>query len=472
MCITHRTLLERKLFEALLLFMAKPQNIILIVADSLRYDSINNGIETGLPYTEKHSTKFTEARSAGCWTLPATASLFTGLLPHEHGATSQSRKLVKEASTLAEKLKADGYKTYQVTANVATTEIFGLDRGFDEVHKIWNLVKPQFKKVLRLAVLAGKPRVRKMLLSKDKIVNDLSQDLTVGNCWVQNTFEDSFEVARSIIQKNENKNEKSFVFINMMESHFPYHIGPTFKLSQKGIRNKTKEVKGLYHMLNQSFLKKDKDYIRPEVAEIIKKRQLESWKILQTKLDNYIQELHQDKNNLVVFCSDHGDNFGDQEWYYHFSNVTDAGNKVPLYWLDNDSKNARIISTPVSARFIQNSILKKCGLPYGQGTLFEESQINLPILQSYWYNNNGKTMDKFIYNQFCFIQDKIRFVYKKNTWHSARITENGIEPKFQPMPYGTNPINEMVKDTERKAMLLKNLDEFNHFQKQRLPKIG
>ena len=449
--------------------LTKPQNIILIVADSLRYDSINKGLESGLPYTEKHSTKFTEARSAGCWTLPATASLFTGLLPHQHGATSQSRRLNNEATTLAEKLKADGYKTYQVTANVATTEIFGLDKGFDEVHKIWSLVQPKFKKVLRLAVLAGKPRVRKMLMSKDKIVNELAEDLTVGNCWVQNTFEDSFELARSIIQKNENKNEKSFVFINMMEAHFPYHIGPTFKLSQKGLRNKTKEIQGLYHMLNQSFLKKDKPYIRPEIAAIIKNRQHESWKILQTKLDQYIQELHQDKNNLVVFCSDHGDNFGDQEWFYHFSNVTDAGNKVPLYWLDNESKNAQTITNPVSSRFIQNSILKKCELPYGEGTLFEENQINLPILQSYWYNNSGKTMDKFIYNQFCFVQDQTRYVFKNNHWLSAPITTNEIEPVFKPLSIGTDPINEFVFDTERKAMLLKNLEEFNHFQIKWLP---
>ena len=182
--------------------MSKPQNIILIVADSLRYDSIHSGVNPGLAYTEAHGTKFTEARSAGCWTLPATASLFTGLMPHEHGATSQTRKLSADSVTLAEKLQADGFKTYQVTANVATTEIFGLDRGFDEVHKIWGLVQPKFKKTLRFAVLAGKPRVRKMLMSRDSLVNDLSEDLTVGNCWVQNTFEDSFAVARNIIKKN------------------------------------------------------------------------------------------------------------------------------------------------------------------------------------------------------------------------------------------------------------------------------
>jgi len=449
--------------------VSKPQNIILIVADSLRYDSIHSGVNPGLAYTEAHGTKFTEARSAGCWTLPATASLFTGLMPHEHGATSQTRKLSADSVTLAEKLQADGFKTYQVTANVATTEIFGLDRGFDEVHKIWGLVQPKFKKTLRFAVLAGKPRVRKMLMSRDTLVNDLSEDLTVGNCWVQNTFEDSFGVARNIIKKNEQKNERSFVFINMMESHFPYHIGPTFKLSQKGIKNKSKEVKGLYHLLNQSFLKKDKEYIQPQIADIIQKRQHESWNILQQKLDQYIQELHQDKNNLVIFCSDHGDNFGDQEWYYHFSNVTDAGNKVPLYWMDNESKSPRIINTPISSRFIQNSILEKCGLDHAIGTLFSEEQITLPILQSYWYNNNGKTMDKFIFNQFCFVQDKMRYAYKNGNWSGARISENAIEPKFEPLPVGFDPIEETVIDLERKTLLIKSLKEFNAFQKDLLP---
>ncbi|HAE30753.1 MAG TPA: hypothetical protein DCF89_06535, partial [Flavobacteriales bacterium] len=98
--------------------VSKPQNIILIVADSLRYDSMHLGTAPGLSYAESHGTKFTEARSAGCWTLPATASLFTGLMPHEHGATSQTRKLSEHAPTLAERLQLDGFKTYQVTANV------------------------------------------------------------------------------------------------------------------------------------------------------------------------------------------------------------------------------------------------------------------------------------------------------------------------------------------------------------------
>ena len=90
-------------------------------------------------------------------------------------------------------------------------------------------------------------------------------------------------------------------------------------------------------------------------------------------------------------------------------------------------------------------------------------------MQSYWYDNNGKTMDKFIYNQFCFAQDKTRYVYKNGNWSGARITENSIEPKFEPLPTGVHPIQETVSDLERKSFLIKSLAEFNSFQKDLLP---
>jgi arylsulfatase A-like enzyme len=66
-----------------------PRNIIYLIADSLRHDSVYGEGGTGLNYMEEKGIQFTEARSAGCWTLPATAGLFTGMLPHEHGATEQ-----------------------------------------------------------------------------------------------------------------------------------------------------------------------------------------------------------------------------------------------------------------------------------------------------------------------------------------------------------------------------------------------
>ena len=63
--------------------MAKPRNVILIVADSLRYDAVYHDGGLGIPYLENNGTQFTNARSAACWTLPATTSMFTGMMPHE-----------------------------------------------------------------------------------------------------------------------------------------------------------------------------------------------------------------------------------------------------------------------------------------------------------------------------------------------------------------------------------------------------
>ena len=59
----------------------RPNHIVLIVADSLRYDSVYQGEGPGVPYMEKHATQFANASSPACWTLPATASIFTGELP-------------------------------------------------------------------------------------------------------------------------------------------------------------------------------------------------------------------------------------------------------------------------------------------------------------------------------------------------------------------------------------------------------
>jgi arylsulfatase A-like enzyme len=442
--------------------MGKPKNIILIVADSLRFDSVYGSRNIGMPYAQKHAKQFTAARSAGCWTLPATASLFTGKMPHEHGATSQSRKADDSLPTLAEKLKAQGYYTAQVTANVVTTEIFGLDKGFDAVHKIWQTITPHFKKAMRLLVLLGKPRVRNMLTSKDKIMNQLSEDLEVGNCWMQNTFEDTFDKAKDILQQN--KDGKNFLFLNLMESHFPYHIGPNFKLSAEGWYQKLKEMAGLYHMLNQSFLTKDKEFIHHKTLSVLKARQQESWKILQQKLDEFIQELHQDKDTLVVFCADHGDNFGDQHWVYHFSNVTDAGNRVPLLWLDHEDREGERMDKPVSSRFIHQSILDACGLPFEEGTLFKSPEHNFPILQSFWYNNHEKTLDKYRYNQLCFIDGDMRYAYRKQEWFAAPVGElHQDEPLFQSIGKSVDPLKECALDSAQKKHLEETLHNFKEF---------
>jgi hypothetical protein len=449
--------------------LARPRNIIVLVVDSLRYDSANKG-GLRLPYAEANATQFTEARSAGCWTLPATTSLFTGKMPHEHGATSQTRGFKPELPTLAEQLKQAGYNTYQCTANVATTNIFGLDRGFDQVNKIYENVIPRYPKMLNLALMLGKPRMRRLVLSREFMFQRMASDFRMGIAWTQSCQQETFDFARQTIATNEAKGEGSFLFLNLMEAHFPYHVAPTFKLTAEGLVDKYRESMALFHTLNQTFLKRGESPVLPRIENLLKSRQEKSWGMLRNPVDEFIKEMHQDKDNLVVFCSDHGDNFGDQDWIYHFSNVNDAGNRVPLLWLDHEERTPRTLNHPVSSRYVYDDILARVGVKTGGETLFKESSANLPMLQSYWYNNDQKTLPQFKFNQLCFVQGKDRFVYRDDVnrnyrWMHAPIQApaDAAEPFFQPVAANFDPIEEVVTDIERKAYLKQSFSEFRQF---------
>ncbi len=50
----------------------------------------------------------------------------------------------------------------------------------------------------------------------------------------------------------------------------------------------------------------------------------------------------------------------------------------------------------VSARFMHNDILRAAGLNDEGKTLMEEREDNLPMLESFWYDNEGHTLPKYM----------------------------------------------------------------------------
>lgn len=440
----------------------KPRNIILMIADSLRYDTVYDaGI--GMPYVQKCATQFTEMRSGGCWTLPATASLFTGMLPHEHGATAQTRSIRSDVPTLAEQMKAAGYKTYQVTANVATTNIFGLDRGFDEILPVWKIMKIQAKIPAMIFALISKPRLRKKFLAGDFISKKMSEDFEAAKVWAQSTYPIVFEKARQIIKENEQKGERSFIFLNLMETHFPYHISDDVKLDSFWIWNKIKEVMDMFKFSNQKFLAKGKQDLSPQRLLQIFSRQRRAWKRLAPVADEFCRELHENTGNLVVFGADHGENFGDEDWNYHFSNVTDAGNKVPMFWLDHNSHEPRTVSNLSSARHLYNSLLRAVGQSNNAPSVFHEPEHSLAISESFWYNCDGKTQPHYKFNQFSFIYNDHRFLWKNGNWFQAPFHASYEKPDYQPIPGNANPVEEMVHEKELKIYLKDTIRKFEEF---------
>ena len=121
-------------------------NLILLVVDALRADRLSsNGYELettpGLDLLAAAGAAFPSTMAASSWTLPAHASLFTGLYPSRHGAYSRSSQLGHSSPTLAEILARNGYYTLSIYANPLLGSDTGLDRGFDAALGVGNRQK-------------------------------------------------------------------------------------------------------------------------------------------------------------------------------------------------------------------------------------------------------------------------------------------------------------------------------------------
>lgn len=449
----------------------RPQNILFIVADSLRYDSVvaDDREHFGVPYIGNHGTYFSQARSSGSWTLPATASMFTGLLPHEHGATSQTRMIGESLPTLAEQMREAGYTTIQVTANPVTTHIFGLDRGFDRVDRVWKQAMQRHTPFDTMLAILAKARVRRKLFTdtEDFVMGRMSDDIEAARAWMQSNAELQFDQTREYIEDCNRRGEPVFVFVNLMETHFPYHIDDTFRTSRSEWVEKLRELYSLFHYVNQTRLIDEKEYVAADMLDVLRKRQQRAWARLAPKVDEFVREMHEGTDNFVLFCSDHGDNFGEQGWQYHFSNVTDAGNRVPIWFLRPGQEESRRIDERVSLRDVYGTLLTESGVSDSADlvNLLESPERSESLLESYWYNRDGKTLDKYRFNQFAFVHDEQKYIRRNDEWLESEIANGSPESGFKPLSPGTNPIEEIEIAEERRSYIRKRFHEYDVFSK-------
>jgi choline-sulfatase len=128
----------------------RPRGIVLFLVDTLRADRLSTYGHTARtsPQLDRLAARgvvFEQAWSSAPWTLPATASLLTGLDRTGHGAgldgewrdlsTQLPRGLSAEVATLAERLTDQGWRCEAFVTNPFVG--FGLERGFErfEMHQ-------------------------------------------------------------------------------------------------------------------------------------------------------------------------------------------------------------------------------------------------------------------------------------------------------------------------------------------------
>jgi arylsulfatase A-like enzyme len=111
-------------------------NVVVIMLDTVRADHLScygyaRPTTPHLDALARQGVLFEHAVAPTSWTLPALASVLTGLLPHQHGADWHAA-MASEPLSLAEILKARGYETAAFNANQDFGLAgWGLDQGFE-----------------------------------------------------------------------------------------------------------------------------------------------------------------------------------------------------------------------------------------------------------------------------------------------------------------------------------------------------
>ena len=264
---------------------AKPPHVLIFLVDTLRADRLgcygyDRPTSPNIDRFAAGAVRFEHAVAQSSWTRPSTASILTGLYPHNHGARSRNHVLARDVAYLPEVLRSIGYRALGVSSNSIAGPTFGFRRGFSHFKQLpENLSSPG----IHIPVW--------------RVVNETLE-------WLERIGpEDSF-----------------FVFMHAMDPHAPYYPpephrsrfapdAPAGALGKNMGRLQPFEIPHLSDLYDAEIAAVDEHFGR--LLEELDRRGL---------LDD----------TLVVFVSDHGEEFQDHGNHGHGSNLYREQIHVPL----------------------------------------------------------------------------------------------------------------------------------------------
>ncbi len=120
-------------------------DIVLITLDAARPDHFSfsgyHRLTTpNIDALAENAAVFTNAFALAPYTLCSVPTMITGLSFIDHGVVSRTDVLSADAVTLAESLRAAGYRTAAFTATPNNSVAKGTDQGYDEFFEMWRKV--------------------------------------------------------------------------------------------------------------------------------------------------------------------------------------------------------------------------------------------------------------------------------------------------------------------------------------------
>lgn len=315
-----------------------PLNVLVVVWDTVRADRLSPwGAERPttpwLAEAARDAVLFEQAHSPGIWTLPAHASMFTGLPPETTGADERWLWLDGHHRTVAEHFADQGYATFAMAANTLLCDDTNLLQGF---RVRWASYDPRHRHAARELTMAK------------LMPGDVSQELAPGyeppahgarNAeWSRARFKESAPLIsdRFLAWVDHRKDPEApfFAYVNFMEAHTPRL--PSEASREAVIDNRWTIRRGLttpashirlhfYNFGKQRYSPRDKQAINAVYDATLR------------DLDDATRDLFaglEDRglldDTIVVLTSDHGENLSDHGLFNHRFALWETLTHVPL----------------------------------------------------------------------------------------------------------------------------------------------
>ena len=364
-------------------------DILFIVLDTVRRDRLSiygNAQETTPAFDgfAADATLFERAISPAQWTVPAHASMFTGLYPTTHRVTQSNSKLAAAYPTLAELLRAQGYHTAGFCNNPLVGVLENdLKRGFSAFYNYAGAApsRPQdaargpVRRALSRAWRRFAMQVSQQFAHSDWLFRHSLHPLLVP-IWTRSinykghterSVNDLIEYLAT--RRSSHPETPHFTFLNLMSAHLPYR--PPQGLLDRFAPELSRD-KAAYQFMAR-FNADAARWASPvdEPLSAFQSRVIEGY---------YDAEIaHQDQHlgrlldalrssgaledTMVIITADHGEGHGDHGYFGHSFVVYQELVHVPLA-IRYPAKfpGARRIKTNVSTRRLFHTVLDAAGV--------------------------------------------------------------------------------------------------------------
>jgi len=332
---------------------ARP-NLVLIVLDTARADhfSCHGYGRPTTPHVDAlaaRGVRFSEARSVAPWTLPAHMSMFSGLLPRDHGATwaafsepesAPLRELVAREFAPADpermlgaRLTAAGYQCFGFSPNPWVARSKGFAQGFAAFHELWRDEE-------RAAFAPATPA--------DALEATLSGATARG-------------VAEVLGARDAER--PFFLFVNLLDPHFPYEPPEPFRARLGGTSAGVARVLEGGRRTELAMIAGASPFTPDELVPLYDGELATADHFVGALVAALEREGVLD-DTLLVVTSDHGELLGEEGLWSHQRSVADELLHVPLIVkLPGDARAGTVIDDPLTSNLdVYATLLAAAGL--------------------------------------------------------------------------------------------------------------